>query len=245
MLIHHGATSGSPHSAPLGGPLGSHITLGHGSLPESCRDVGGSFSGRSGDAALPLVCLCLPRARYSRSDLNICKCCCGPPRHQRETPTSSSNPASYPTPTPSHPHSHTHTHIRAHHPSPFIFLAPFPFLSLAELPPPRPCGLTAVGTRSALSHRFILRRSETVNYQADTYSRSQGAGQNRSVTKVDSFSWTLNTARGIMSLVNGRTRQSWIEREAVMKRFDSELCCCCCLKLECPNSLNCLNRPQE
>lgn len=125
MLIHHGATSGSPHSAPLGGPLGSHITLGHGSLPESCRDVGGSFSGRSGDAALPLVCLCLPRARYSRSDLNICKCCCGPPRHQRETPTSSSNPASQPAPPPSS--TLTHTHIRAHHPSPFIFLAPFPF----------------------------------------------------------------------------------------------------------------------
>lgn len=107
MLIHHGATSGYPHSAPLGGPLGSHITLGHGSLPESCRDVGGSFSGRSGDAALPLVCLCLPRAWYSRSDLNICKCCCGPPRHQRETPTSSSNPASQ-HPHPPHPHSHTH-----------------------------------------------------------------------------------------------------------------------------------------
>lgn len=180
MLIHHGATSGSPHSAPLGGPLGSHITLGHGSLPESCRDVGGSFSGRSGDTALPLVCLCLPRARYSRSDLNICKCCWGPPpappskgnshQQQQQQPSQPSLPSSY-----THTLSHTFTPTHTHHPSPFIFFAPFP-LSFCLWPPPLPCGLTAVGTRSALSHRFILRRSETVNYQADAYSRSQGAG---------------------------------------------------------------------
>lgn len=179
MLIHHRATSGSPHSAPLGGPLGSHITLGHGSLPESCRDVGGSFSGRSGDAALPLVFLCLPRARYSRSDLNICKCCCGPPpsppskgnSHQQPQPSQSP-----PLPPPLPPLTLTHTHTGTHTtrlPSFSSLLSPLFFVSGRLL-----CrvGLTAVGTRSALSHRFILRRSETVNYQADTYSRSQGAG---------------------------------------------------------------------
>lgn len=41
------------------------------------------------------------------------------------------------------------------HPSPFIFLAPFPFCLSPELLPPLQCGLMAVGTRSALSHRFI------------------------------------------------------------------------------------------
>lgn len=130
MLIHHGATSGSPHSAPLGGPLGSHITLGHGSLPESCRDVGGSFLGRSGDAALPLVCLCLPRARYSRSDLNICKCCCGPPPSQPPSKGNShqqQQPSQPPSPPPLlSPLTLSHTHRHAHHPSPFIFFAPFP-----------------------------------------------------------------------------------------------------------------------
>lgn len=95
-------------------------------------------------------------------------------------PAAATQPASQP------PLIHTHTHTHTYAPTtrlPSFSSLLSPFLSLAELPPPPPCGLTAVGTRSALSHRFILRRSETVNYQADTYSRSQGAGQNRSVTK--------------------------------------------------------------
>lgn len=105
----------------------------HGSLPGSCRDISGSFSGRSGDAALPLVCLCLPRARYSHSDLNICKCCCGAPlsppskenSHQQQQPSD-------PTPTPS---SYTHTHTQTRTPPVSLnFPHSFPplfFLSLA------------------------------------------------------------------------------------------------------------------
>lgn len=62
-------TSGSPHTAPLGGPLSSHT------ISLCAAGMMGGFSARSRDAALPLVCLCLPHAWYSSFDLHICKCC--------------------------------------------------------------------------------------------------------------------------------------------------------------------------
>lgn len=178
MLIHHGATSGSPHSAPARGasrfPHHSRPRLPPRELPGTSAAPSQAAAGTQPSHWSAFVCPVQGIHALIWIYANVAAVLL-PPLHQRETPTSSSNPATplrFSTPPPL---TLTHTHRHAHHPSPFIFFASFP-LSFCLWPPPRPCGLTAVGTRSALSHRFIPRRSKTVNYQADTYSRSQAAG---------------------------------------------------------------------
>lgn len=83
MLIHHGLQV-APLTPLRSGGLSVPTPLSQ--LPP--RELLGRrfFLARSGDAALPLACLCLPHARYSCPDLNICKCHNGPPRQRKLPP---------------------------------------------------------------------------------------------------------------------------------------------------------------
>lgn len=84
------ATSGSPPSAQLGGPLGSHTA----SLCLSQGAAGTSAAGSELAAGTQpshwLVFVC-PHAWYSSPDLNICKCC--KDTLSKETPTTTTTTA--------------------------------------------------------------------------------------------------------------------------------------------------------
>lgn len=124
------ATSGSPPSAQLGGPLGSHTA----SLCLSQGAAGILAAGSEPAAGTQpshwLVFVCLG-ARYSFPDLNICKCC--KDALWKETPTTMLSSFS----------------------SLFIFPALFLFVSFLTAASSAPCGNQLWRVRSALSQGFI------------------------------------------------------------------------------------------